>query len=744
MTLPTLGSDTTIAYDRLHPHIRRWIREQRWSELRDIQAQATAAILGGGNDVLIAAATAAGKTEAAFLPILTKIADRANPGLSVLYVSPLKALINDQFRRLDLLCERLEIPVVRWHGDAPQSAKSKMMRNPSGIALITPESIEAMFVRRPADAKRLLSKLDFIVVDELHAFMLGPRGLHLASLLKRIDSWSQKPARRIGLSATIGDLVQAAAWLRPSDPLQVVIMQDVGEGLDLKLQIRGYLEHVRTTKRKGEESAADADNTSALGVIADHLFRTLRGSNNLVFGGSRKIVETTSDALRRRSEAAEVPNEFFPHHGNLSKDLREELETRLKNSSLPTTAVCTTTLELGIDIGSVISVAQIGAPRSIASLRQRLGRTGRRQGVPSVLRVYIREQDLGSRSGILDELRPDIIRAVAAIRLLAARFVEPTSTSDALATALLHQTLSIISERGGARADALFRLLGGPGPFQSVTPIDYADLLRCATAPQTKLIEQAPDGTLMLGERGEQIVQSRDFYALFQGEAEWRLVVGPKVLGTIPISNVVAKGNLVLFAGRRWLIEEIDEHAHVLQVAPHQGGSVPQFEPVGGEEIHDALIEEMRHVYESDDTPGYLDDVARSLLTEGRAAYHRLDLHRLSILEAGSQIHLFPWLGSAASSVFAVALATVGLGAEAHDLGITIPGVSANDVDSALRRIAGFSPDDLSKIESFAAGLRTAKFDEYISEDLLRRFWKRRNSQIISIVPQIARRLVRP
>ncbi len=249
-------------------------------------------------------------------------------------------------------------------------------------------------------------------------------------------------------------------------------------------------------------------------------------------------------------------------------------------------------------------MSQFGAPRSIASLRQRLGRTGRRQGVPSVLRVYIREQDLDSRSGILDELRPDIIRAVAAIRLLAARFVEPTSTSDALATALLHQTLSIISERGGARADALFRLLGGSGPFQSVTPIDYADLLRCATAPRTKLIEQAPDGTLMLGERGEQIVQSRDFYALFQGEAEWWLVVGPKVLKTIPISNVVAKGNLVLFAGRRWLIEEVDEHAHVLQVAPHQGGSVPQFEPVGAEEIHDSLIEEMRHVYESDDTPG--------------------------------------------------------------------------------------------------------------------------------------------
>ena len=259
MTLPTLGSDTTIAYDCLHPHIRRWIREQGWSELRDIQAQATAAILGGGNDVLIAAATAAGKTEAAFLPILTKIADRANPGLSVLYVSPLKALINDQFRRLDLLCERLEIPVVRWHGDAPQSAKSKMMRHPSGIALITPELIEAMFVRRPADAKRLLSKLDFIVVDELHAFMLGPRGLHSGI---PVQTNRQLVAETGATHWSFGD--HWRPW--PGGRLAAAIRSIAGRhyagrrggSRSQAPDSRGYLEHVRTTKRKGEELAADA------------------------------------------------------------------------------------------------------------------------------------------------------------------------------------------------------------------------------------------------------------------------------------------------------------------------------------------------------------------------------------------------------------------------------------------------------------------------------------------------------
>jgi ATP-dependent Lhr-like helicase len=142
----------------------------------------------------------------AFLPIMTSIADRKQAGFSALYISPLKALINDQFRRLEELCDSMEIPVVKWHGDAPQAEKKKALARPDGIALITPESIEAMFTRRPADARRLLGSADFIVIDEVHSFLQGPRGLHVASLLRRIDAMTAKPARRVGLSATIGDL----------------------------------------------------------------------------------------------------------------------------------------------------------------------------------------------------------------------------------------------------------------------------------------------------------------------------------------------------------------------------------------------------------------------------------------------------------------------------------------------------------------------------------------------------------
>lgn len=732
---PLCASERAHAYDRLHPEIRRWIREQGWDDLRDLQSRAIDGILGSANDVLLAAATASGKTEAAFLPALTAIADGAQDGLAILYVSPLKALINDQFRRLDLLCERLGVPVVRWHGDAPRSAKAKTVRNPSGVALITPESIEALLLRRPADARRLLGSLAFVIVDELHAFMSGPRGLHLASLLKRVEAFARGPARRIGLSATIGDLNAAAAWLRPEQPSRVTIIESSADAPELRLQIRGYLDP-ETAEDIDEAENEQGATRQALDAISDHLFATLRGSNNLVFGGSRRTVEAIADRLRRRSEMSDVPNEFFPHHGSLSKELREELETRLKADELPTTAVCTSTLELGIDIGSVSSVAQVGAPRSLASLRQRLGRSGRRPGLPAILRVYVREPELGKAPRVMDELRPNVVRAVAAIRLLLARFVEPATENAALATALLHQTLSVIAERGGERADVIFRLLSGPGPFASIAAPDYVELLRGAAG--SGLIEQAPDGTLMLGAAGERLVDSREMYALFESDAEWRLVVGTKTLGTIPLTNVVSSGNLVVFAGRRWLVESVDERTRVLQVAPHQGGKIPKFERLYAEDAHDRLVAEMRAVYEDDDSPAYLDERARGFLQEARDTYRRFELDRKRVIEHSGDLELFLWEGTWTCSVFAAAFAMAGIEAEVHDLGVTIPKMTEHEGKAVVDVISRLTEAQLASIGHFVCGIRTAKLDEFVPEPLLRRLWMRRSEAAIARVPSLA------
>ncbi|MCA1536157.1 DEAD/DEAH box helicase [Bradyrhizobium sp. NBAIM03] len=744
MSSPASASNLEGAYDKLHPTIRRWIRNQGWDELREIQARTIISVLDGDRDILIAASTAAGKTEAAFLPVLTSVADRALAGFSVLYISPLKALINDQFKRLDELCENMAIPAVKWHGDAPQTAKKRAMADPRGISLITPESIEAMFVRRPGDAKRLLCSADFIVVDELHSFLQGPRGLHVASLLRRIDAVSSRPARRIGLSATIGDLGQAAAWLRPTTPQLVEILEAKSDSPELRLQVRGYVEPPQLDDPDHAEGASGVPEEAvvrriALDDIADHLYSTLRGTNNLVFGGSRRTVESTADRLRRRSEKAKVPNEFYPHHGSLSKTIREELENRLKDGKLPTTGICTSTLELGVDIGSVKSVAQIGAPRSLSSLRQRLGRTGRRRGTPSVLRIYIREPNTDQDTGVIDRLRSNTIRSVAVIRLLLEKFVEPAGQVPEVASTLVHQILSVIAERGGIRARPLYELLCGSGPFAMISAAEFALLLKHLGSDEIRFIEQSPDGTIMLANEGEAVVQSRNFFAVFESAEEWRLTVSGRTLGTLPISFPVHKDSLVVFAGQRWIVQDLDEKTNTLFVAPHPGGVVPRFERADGERLHDRLAAEMRAVYLASDEPTYLDQRARDLLAEGREAFSGLGLDTTNVLQEEKDVHVFLWRGSQVTAVFGAAAAMVGLPGHVHDLGLTLSETTVAMARSKLASLADFTAADAVRVSSAVQNITAGKFKDQVPVELARTLWGRQNTCEIGAIPGIAR-----
>jgi ATP-dependent Lhr-like helicase len=721
--LPPSVSDVQTAFDLLAPAVQRWVRDQGWRELREVQERAIRTIISSPDDVLIAASTAAGKTEAAFLPLLTKVAERSNSALTILYVSPLKALINDQFRRLSLLCETMEINVVRWHGDASAGPKQRMRKEPAGVVLITPESIEALLLRRPADAKRMFAGVEAIVIDELHAFLQGPRGLQLASLLRRVEALTSIRPQRVGLSATLGDLDVAAKWLNAKDASTVVRINITAGSPEIRIQVRGYEE----PPDKGDIDELEGDGPpEALDLIADHMLKTLRGTNNLVFGGSRRTVEALADRLRRRSERASVPNEFFPHHGSLSKELREDLELRLKEGSLPTTGIATTTLELGIDIGSVESVAQVGAPRSLASLRQRLGRSGRREGRPAILRIYLREGHLAPDSDPLDRLRFGTARAVAAVRLLVAKFVEPPKQDPALATALLHQTLSVLTERGSLRPDVIFRALCGGGPFSAIQPADYVELLKGMGATDPPLLEQSPDGALLLGPLGERLTMGRDFYALFETDQEWRLVHGGRALGTIPISNLLGVGSLVAFAGRRWRVASVDDAAKVLDVEPHRAGRLPKFDRLYGEPIHDRLVQEVRTVYLTSDLPSYLDATATRFLSEGRCAFHDLRLNRTRLIPSADDTHVLTWRGSITNSCLAIALTAVGFECEPHDLGVTVAHSTPEEVQKALRQLTPVpTPEALS---AFVENLRTAKYDELVPEPLLRRLWARAHS----------------
>lgn len=739
MNSPRSPSKPNDAYSLLHPVVQRWVRDQGWSHLREVQEKAILHLSNSNRDLLISATTAAGKTEAAFLPLLGKTAARREEGVSLLYVAPLKALINDQFKRLGALCEKLETPVVRWHGDAPQGPKAALLKKPSGIVLITPESIEAMLVRRPASAEALFANLDAIIVDELHAFLQGPRGLHLSSLLHRIDVLNDRRPQRVGLSATMGDLGFAANWLSSTAEANAEILAVEGNGPPLKLQIRGYID---PPKDDSDEAALGDENPEdALSQIADHAFGVLRGDNNLMFAGSRKNVEALADRLRQRSERDGLPNEFFPHHGSLSRELREELETRLKDNRLPTTAIATTTLELGIDIGSVRSVAQYGPPRSLSSLKQRLGRSGRREGASAIFRNYVRERYLTEDSDPLDTLRLPTIQAVAAIRLLLDRFVEPPEPDASLFSVAVHQVMSQIAASGGAKAQTLYRGLCCPGPFAQISPSDFATLLGGMAAREEPLLEQAADGTIMLGPMGERITASRDFYANFQSNEEWRIVNQGRTLGTIPLINAFGIGSIVGFAGRRWRVTAVDDRAKVVDVVAHPAGRIPKFDRVSGELIHDRLAKEMFRVFASDDAPEYLDATAKRCLLEGRAAFRRKGLGSSAFLEGDADVHILTWRGSRINSLLAVLLTSTGMACEIFDVGITVTGTTLEDARDVLASIGECPP--IEGLGQFVENLTVEKFDEFVPIELLRQNWVSRHADLAAEITDLIRDLGR-
>ena len=361
------------AFDKLARPVQKWVRSKGWRELRQIQADSVHVVMDGNADLIVSASTAGGKTEAAFLPLISQVLDAPSErdGFDLVYIGPLKALITDQAMRLEDICREAGLPVYPWHGDVSGSVKARALKAPRGILLITPESLEALFVRRGLEIPRLFGATRAVVIDELHSVLDSERGVQMRSLLTRLEIAVKRPIRRVGLSATLGDMNMASAYLRPDNAEAVQLIEAKGGEAELLLQLRGYV-----------SGGEDEDAPSATDAVSEHLFKHLRGSDNLVFAGARQWVEIYADRLRNLCEKAHLPQEFYPHHASLAREHRDFVEKRLKDANLPTTAVCTSTLELGIDIGDVACVAQVGAPFSVAALRQRLGRSGRREGQP--------------------------------------------------------------------------------------------------------------------------------------------------------------------------------------------------------------------------------------------------------------------------------------------------------------------------------------------------------------------------
>lgn len=704
------------AFHQLDERIQRFIWAEGWESLRDAQEAAIPLILKADRDVIVAAATAAGKTEAAFLPALTHLLRRNPPGL-IVYVSPLKALINDQFGRLERLCEQLEIPVWPWHGDIPASLKTRFTNRREGVLLITPESLEAQLCNRGSSVSAVFQRLTFFVVDELHAFIGAERGKQLQSLMHRIEMAIGRTVPRIGLSATLGDMSLAADFLRPGKGSAVELVESKSAGSELKILVKGYEEPLVVLANEDDEEVPEPVTP---GQIAVHLFKGLRGSNNLVFPNSRREVERYTHLLNKLCEAQQVPNEFWPHHGSLSKEIRAETEAALKQKERPATAICTNTLELGIDIGTVKSVAQIGPPPLVASLRQRLGRSGRRKGEPAILRGYCVEEALGGTPSIVEELRLGTVQMTAMISLLLEGWFEPPRTRGAHLSTLVQQMLSYIAQNGGATIGQLYGVLCGPGtPFEGISRERFVELVR--HLGQKEVLMQEASGVLLHGRVGEKFVNHYSFYAAFTSEEEFRIVAGGQTLGTLPVSQALMIGQRILFAGKTWRVEDIDEGQKAIFVVRAAGGVPPVFSGGGGR-THTRVRQRMRELLESEDTPPYLDEVARRFLHEARTNYKARDLSQTYLLDQGAEVLVLTWLGDASNEALACLLQRRGFTASPSGPGVEVQkGESTvEDVKDVLFDAGVDETPPLEMLLADTKNLAREKWDWTLPESLLR------------------------
>lgn len=636
-------------FGRYAPFLRDYIYRSGWQTLRGVQNAAGEAIFGSQDNVLLTAATASGKTEAAFFPILTLLDEDPPTSVGVLYIAPLKALINDQFSRLSELCEEAGIAVTRWHGDAPQTQKRKLLRKPSGVLQITPESLESLLINKHMEIPSLFGDLRFIVIDEIHSLLRGDRGLQTFCLIERLCRTAGCHPRRIGLSATIGNPEAAGRFLAAGSGHGTVIPRSDGGREVWRLS----MEHFFNTSPQADEGKETALDVPALEPPTDtapkaadpgigYIFEHTRGKKCLIFTNSREECEAVCQSLRQYCEANREPDRFLIHHGNLSASYRESAEEEMKDDDSLLSVCATATLELGIDIGKLERAFQIDAPFTVSGFLQRMGRTGRR-GNPSEMWFVMREEHAESRAMLPDRIPWYLIQGIALVQLYwEERFVEPPRTDRLPYSLLYHQTMSTLASCGEMTPAELASRVLPLSAFRRISQEDYRMLLHYLL--EIDHINRTENGGLIVGLTGERIVNHYKFYAVFQENVEYTVRAGSEELGTIVKPPPV--GDKIAIAGRVWVVDEVDHKRREVYCTLVKGNIPAYFGDVAGD-IHTRILERMHRVLREETVYPYLMRHAVCRLQEARDTFQKSGMeHRPLIHLGGKMWALFPWLGS--------------------------------------------------------------------------------------------------
>ncbi|MCL1903905.1 MAG: DEAD/DEAH box helicase [Oscillospiraceae bacterium] len=637
------------AFERLAPFIQDFIYLNKWEELRGNQVAACEVIFDSDDNLLLSSGTASGKTEAAFLPVLTELYNNPSSSVGVMYISPLKALINDQFKRLEQLLEDSNIPVTKWHGDASVTRKNKLIKNPEGLLQITPESLESLVSNKRGACLALFSDLRFVIIDEVHQFMRDIRGSQLLCVLERLKLLNGVNPRRIGLSATLGDISLAQNWLNTGTGRGCAAPVAEEGKKRVRLHIERFVNNAENRDLTQKDTSGNIIYTAS-GDMGnrehyEYLFKHTLDKKTIIFTNSREETELVMANLREIAIRNKSPDVYRVHHGNVSALLRESTEDEMKSQFNDEKIVtgATVTLELGIDIGSLDQAVQVGAPLNVSSFAQRLGRCGRRGQIPQLLFTFVESIRINA-DDVLGPVNWEFIRTIAIVELyLKDRWIEPIPPHNYPYNLLYHQTMSILKSNGEMSSAMLAQTVLSLGSFKHIPQEDYKKLLSYMV--YSKQLQRTERGGLIIGTEGEKVVNSHKFLTVFLA-TEYLLVKDEnRTIGTV--DKVYPVGTRFALAGLTWETIDVNEKSKVIFVKRVPGISVVDWDVDFTAELHTVLVRKIRDILKSDDEYNYLSDRCKSRLDEIKYITRNSGiLENLVTPISNKKFAVFPWVGT--------------------------------------------------------------------------------------------------
>jgi len=594
-----------------------------WSSLRPVQELAGETLLSGKNAVILAP-TAGGKTEASMFPTLSGMVEDQPESVGALYIAPIKALLNNQAERLGLYTEMVGLGRQVWHGDTPETERRRFLKEPCELLMTTPESLEVMLVSQRVDALKLFSDLRTVVIDEVHALAGTDRGAHLMSVLERIATLSRHDVQRVGLSATVGNPATILEWLQGTSKRDGEVVDPPKQPARRQLLVF---------------------HRPALPALVCDAADLAKGCKSLFFCQARSAAEAVAERMRRAGTTV------FVHHSAVSREERLLAEERFHQGS-DACIVCTSTLELGIDVGDLDRVLQMDAPDTVSSFLQRMGRTGRREGQAANTTFFCETGD-------------SVLQVIALIELAKSGWVENVSINDRCWPVLIHQLLAMALADDGVRPEQAWQQLSQLPDFKGIGRDEFDRLVEWMIEDESLVLA---GGRLVLGPTAERRFGRRNFmelFAVFSSPVNYNVqAANGQVLGTLSQDFVdqLAEGvSCFLLAGRPWAILHVqhdDRRIHVEPAPrgkqPTWGGFLPQF--LGLE-----LCQKIREVLASDDTYAFLTPTAMEELTAQREQFADIVADESDgIIDIGGEIHWWTFAGGRINSTLRYLLKAIG------------------------------------------------------------------------------------